>query len=609
MNNYKILCLNLERRIDRKKLMMEQFETHNISYEFIKAVDGTNLNLSDPQLNLFKHSITSLHRKGVIGCALSHLNIWKSLLNDDNYQAYVVLEDDVKLRTDFTNALCSIFNGMTDKHNFIFLGIHMEVEIINKMRDVYINSSIFSIHPLNKSIFCGGTIGYIITKRGAKYLLDYIDQNGIRMVIDYLIYNSGMELYESTPHLVFSESVQLSHYHVDSDIQYDLNKVYFPLVPNNYVFDDYVFFPNKDSYGGDIKEVCANIIQLKNIADHMPNCVAFNTYGWMKHSLIEPNDFIHLENKYYFPDGLFIKKCYVNNNKLQLIKDKIKNINIDLKIFINKNALLYAKNIIKMIFKNFKKYIIVPPNEVYDISINHLMDDYHYYRNSSFNILISGEPHKSKYCYDLCIDTKYESNAKMTIYYPLVFGSIHEHKKSTNSLDYLKEKTKFCAYMYNMSYDHRIKYFHLVSKYKKVDALGKCCNNVNIEFTRNKYTSTQTYNDIAVEYYSDYKFVLAIENSNIRGYATEKLMNPLIANSIPIYWGNSEIFQIINKKRVIYIPDFDNDDSLLAFIELIDNNDTLYQSIINNSWFVDPETSIESIEKEVESKIYQMFNY
>jgi hypothetical protein len=45
----------------------------------------------------------------------------------------------------------------------------------------------------------------------------------------------------------------------------------------------------------------------------------------------------------------------------------------------------------------------------------------------------------------------------------------------------------------------------LLSNYKKVDGLGKCCNNVDIENTRTVYNSDITYNDISV-YFQEIAF-------------------------------------------------------------------------------------------------------
>lgn len=117
----------------------------------------------------------------------------------------------------------------------------------------------------------------------------------------------------------------------------------------------------------------------------------------------------------------------------------------------------------------------------------------------------------------------------------------------------------------------------------------KRINNMNI-----------TYLDEAVEIYKKYKFVISIENKLDYGYNTEKLINPIIAGSIPIYWGDPEIFYYINKKRVIYALDFKSYEALLKKIIEIDNDDELYQEIINEDVYIKtPEEIFSNYKKEL----------
>jgi hypothetical protein len=61
--------------------------------------------------------------------------------------------------------------------------------------------------------------------------------------------------------------------------------------------------------------------------------------------------------------------------------------------------------------------------------------------------------------------------------------------------------------------------------------------------------------DKTLEFYSNYKFVLAFENSLINNYITEKIVNPMHAKSIPIYYGASNAGEYFNEERFIQITD------------------------------------------------------
>jgi len=272
-----------------------------------------------------------------------------------------------------------------------------------------------------------------------------------------------------------------------------------------------------------------------------------------------------------------------------------------IKIFIDCFCNEYTPHIIKYILHSIPNVEIIKDKNHSDINVYHVNNND--YIPGKINIVISGEPDDIKDRVDLYIGPVLKENVNINaIYYPQMYSSLFEHKKSVDKNDYIQQnKNKFCAYMYRQKHPHRIKYFNLVSQYKKVDALGECCKNTDIPTSRHISNDKETYNDIAVELYKDYKFVLAIENTDMDGYFTEKLNNPLIANSIPIYWGNNKVFDYINKKRVIYIPDY-TEDELLNVIKRIDNYDAEYQNIINEPWYVNEKTP-ENIEKQLQEEI------
>lgn len=53
--------------------------------------------------------------------------------------------------------------------------------------------------------------------------------------------------------------------------------------------------------------------------------------------------------------------------------------------------------------------------------------------------------------------------------------------------------------------------------------------------------SLDLYNEELLKFISRYKFVIAFENAECKDYITEKLWRPLIAGSVPIYWGSPTV--------------------------------------------------------------------
>ena len=81
--------------------------------------------------------------------------------------------------------------------------------------------------------------------------------------------------------------------------------------------------------------------------------------------------------------------------------------------------------------------------------------------------------------------------------------------------------------------------------------------------------------------------VVAIENGRIDGYITEKLMNPVLARSVPIYLGAPDIFSdgVFNRKAMIHVADFPNYESCVAHIKKVDETPELYLQYLQEPLF------------------------
>ncbi len=174
-----------------------------------------------------------------------------------------------------------------------------------------------------------------------------------------------------------------------------------------------------------------------------------------------------------------------------------------------------------------------------------------------------------------------------------------------NGFDFFKEinrnipeKTHFCSYVSKSIGGKRGRFFHRLNEYKKVDTNVHPYNDFQIPFDNSSFTSSLP----KIEFIKKYKFNLAFEN-NFRGYhpsfpnarvengelldlngmTTEKLIEPLAAGVIPIYWGNSKVGQEFNSKTYLNYYDFENEDEFIDKIIELDNNDELYKSYFKDS--------------------------
>jgi len=141
--------------------------------------------------------------------------------------------------------------------------------------------------------------------------------------------------------------------------------------------------------------------------------------------------------------------------------------------------------------------------------------------------------------------------------------------------------TKFCAFIYGNSFkgvnhwgnyqdgvEKRIRMFEKLNSKKKVDSLGSALNN----------TGTFISPELPkINCISDYKFTFAIENSSGDGYVTEKIMDPMIAHSVPIYWGSSSIKKDF-QGGFLNLHEIDEDDAIETILEM-DAKPELYEEL------------------------------
>lgn len=84
-----------------------------------------------------------------------------------------------------------------------------------------------------------------------------------------------------------------------------------------------------------------------------------------------------------------------------------------------------------------------------------------------------------------------------------------------------------------------------------------------------------------LNYVSNFKFFIAFENWSYPGYVTEKIIHPMIVNTIPIYWGFSKIGEEFNPKSFLNLHDFLNEQPLIEEIVRINTGNSEYEKRLN----------------------------
>lgn len=171
----------------------------------------------------------------------------------------------------------------------------------------------------------------------------------------------------------------------------------------------------------------------------------------------------------------------------------------------------------------------------------------------------------------------------------------------------ISEPKQFCSFIVsNHKCKVRNKIFELLNQYKKVNSMGRFANNVgyNIQYD---YWSDEYLNVIG-----NHKFMICCENTKMETYSTEKIVNPYLAGTIPIYWGTSNVKNIFNPDSMLFLEDETDEsfDKLINRVIELDNDDEKYLEFINRPIFTQQNIefwsnnyTLESLGKKIDSLI------
>ena len=168
--------------------------------------------------------------------------------------------------------------------------------------------------------------------------------------------------------------------------------------------------------------------------------------------------------------------------------------------------------------------------------------------------------------------------------YMFLDKSVQNHRNELIDADKFVNR-RFCNFIYSanraddLGHIARNGFCTELMKYKNVDCPGVVLNNMSDEelpprFSKNEFTGK-------LEYLKKYKFTIAFEGTNEYSYTTERLMQALLANTIPIYWGNPSVYKDYNTKAFINCNDYNNDiDAVIDEVIRLDKDDDAYMDML-----------------------------
>jgi len=172
----------------------------NNTIEVFDAVNGDLLNEIDPRIILHT-PITEMDKihKRVIGCYLSHYNLYNTIVKDDNYT--IIFEDDFVIRESDLIKKCNnilvTLKELNLEFDVIFLGNHD----YNHNHGTLIKNNIYKIGR-NEGLH--GTQGYIVNNKNIHKIIENTNDitDGIDIKIQRLANEKKLNVFSIYPYYV-----------------------------------------------------------------------------------------------------------------------------------------------------------------------------------------------------------------------------------------------------------------------------------------------------------------------------------------------------------------------------------------------------------------------
>jgi len=125
-------------------------------------------------------------------------------------------------------------------------------------------------------------------------------------------------------------------------------------------------------------------------------------------------------------------------------------------------------------------------------------------------------------------------------------------------------------------------YLSKLMKYIHIDQWGRCLKNTPGDFLKT-HRKNAAENKIKLLKEKRYKFLIAFENTPVdHDYITEKIYHGYVTRTIPIYYGDKSVFDLVPANTSLVYANNYTPEELAKLIKRIASNDTLYSEYFKN---------------------------
>lgn len=199
------------------KEKIEYLNSFGIEVNLVKGVNGKAV--SNEEINKrVSNTYKTFGPKSAIGCAISHMNVWKLFLETEEEYA-IIFEDDVVLEDNFNEKLEVALREVPKDYDILYLGCTgcdntQPVNIVKILASIPFFPQTFNpdekvTDNISRPSVAFATHAYIVSRKGATKLLKYLDgklSNHIDFSIQKLVLNNKIESYVTTPRIAYQTS-------------------------------------------------------------------------------------------------------------------------------------------------------------------------------------------------------------------------------------------------------------------------------------------------------------------------------------------------------------------------------------------------------------------
>jgi GR25 family glycosyltransferase involved in LPS biosynthesis len=173
MNNItETYVINLEKSKDRLAVFDKNMKQLNVKYIRWNAVNGSTLEKNNSNTTFMCRNY--LCSNGIIGCYLSHVTLWKHILekhgNSNGNKWFLICEDDAGLTQKTLDNLNNVFNDILNWDESKYL--YPDMINLTTLQNSYVKITEYIYKPY----MVNGTLCYIVSINGIKKLLKVLDK-------------------------------------------------------------------------------------------------------------------------------------------------------------------------------------------------------------------------------------------------------------------------------------------------------------------------------------------------------------------------------------------------------------------------------------------------